>query len=60
MAIAERRMPVIPLNFAGRSYNGWIILGYAAFAVIALAAMYWASGGPGTTVADLATAAALP
>lgn len=23
MAIAERRMPVIPLNFAARSHDGW-------------------------------------
>ena len=60
MAIAERRTSVIPLNFAGRSHSGWIILGYGALAAIALAAIYWASGGPGTTLADLATTAALP
>ena len=42
MAIAERRIPVIPLNFAARSHDGGIVLGYAAFAAIALAAIFMA------------------
>ena len=43
-----------------RSYDGWIILGYAAFAVVASAAMYLASGGPGLSDADFAIAMAMP
>jgi hypothetical protein len=33
---------------------------YAAFAIIALAAIYFASGGPGVTKADLAIATVMP
>ncbi len=59
MAMVERRAG-IPLEFPARSHDGWIVIGYVALALIALAAIYWASGGPGTSVADLVTAAALP
>jgi hypothetical protein len=45
---------------AVRSFDGWIVIGYAAFALIALSAFYFASGGPSVTGADLAIAMALP
>jgi hypothetical protein len=37
-----------------------IVLGYAAFAMVALAAVYFASGGPGFSEIELAMAAVLP
>jgi hypothetical protein len=43
-----------------RSYDGSIILGYAAFAVIALVAIYFASGGPGFSASDLSAMAMMP
>jgi len=48
---------------ANRSVGGhdsWIVLGYAAFAIVALAAVYFASGGPGFSETELAMAAVLP
>lgn len=60
MEFAERRTPAVPSHFAARGYDGWIMLGYAAFAIIALAAIYFASGGPGVTEADLAIATVMP
>jgi hypothetical protein len=48
---------------ANRSVGGhdsWIVLGYAAFAIVALAAVYFASGGPGFSETELAKAAVLP
>jgi hypothetical protein len=42
------------------NYNSFIILGYAAFAVIAIAALYLASNGPGFTEAELAISTVLP
>ena len=37
-----------------------VLLGYAAFAIVALAAVYFASGGPGFSETELAMAAVLP
>jgi hypothetical protein len=45
---------------AVRSNDRWILLGYLAFAILAIIAIYFASGGPGVTEADLASAIALP
>ena len=41
-------------------YDHRIVLGYAAFAIIALAAVYFASAGPGFSETELAMAAVLP
>ncbi|WP_298876518.1 hypothetical protein [uncultured Bradyrhizobium sp.] len=41
-----------------RSYDGLIIFGYVAFSIVMLAAIYFASGGPGFT--DLSAMAAMP
>jgi hypothetical protein len=41
-------------------YDRRIALGYAAFAVVALAAVYFASGGSGFSETELAMAAVLP
>ena len=48
---------------ANRSVGGhdsWIVLGYAAFAIVALTAVYFASGGSGFSETELAMAAVLP
>jgi hypothetical protein len=47
-------------HLAIRSYDRWILLGYVAFAILAIAAIYFASGRPGVTEADLVSAIALP
>ena len=47
-------------HLAVRSYDRWILLGYVAFAILAIIAIYFASGGPGVTDADLVSAIALP
>ena len=47
-------------HLAVRSYDRWILLGYVAFAILAIIAIYFASGGPGVTEADLVSAMALP
>jgi len=41
-------------------YDRRIVLGYAAFAIVALAAVCFASGGSGFSETELATAAVLP
>ena len=46
-------------RFVG-DYDRRIVLGYAAFAIVALAAVYFASGGSGFSETELATAAVLP
>ena len=46
--------------FAAHNYNSLAILGYAAFAIVAIAALYFASIGPGHTEAELAMAAVFP
>ena len=58
MAIAEHT--VLQSHLAIRSYDRWILLGYVAFAILAIIAIYFASGGPGVTEADLLSAMALP
>ena len=58
MNIAEH--PVIRLHFAGLTHNHWIRVGYIAFALIAVATIYFASTGSGLTEAELAMAAVWP
>jgi hypothetical protein len=43
-----------------RDYDGWIIFGYAVLSIVAIAAIYLAAGGPGTSEADIASAVVLP
>jgi hypothetical protein len=40
--------------------NSLIILGYVTFAIVAIAALYFASSGPGLTEAELAIATVFP
>ena len=47
-------------HLAVRSYDRWILLGYVAFTILAIIAIYFASGRPGVTEADLLSAMALP
>jgi hypothetical protein len=47
-------------HLAVGGYDRRIILGYVAFAVVALAAVYFACGGPGVTESQLAIATVLP
>ena len=47
-------------HLAVRNYDGLIMLGYVAFAIVAIAVLYIASSGPGFTAAELAIATALP
>ncbi|MGY4285519.1 hypothetical protein ACVWXO_004739 [Bradyrhizobium sp. LM2.7] len=47
-------------QYAVRNLDGWIVIGYAAFAVVALVAIYFASGGPGIADADLTALTVLP
>ena len=42
------------------NYNSFIILGYAALAIVAVAALYFAYIGPGFTEAELAISTVLP
>jgi hypothetical protein len=57
MDIAHRSQSVPSLV---RSHDGLIILSYAAFAVIALVAIYFASGGPSFAGPDLSVMAMMP
>jgi hypothetical protein len=41
-------------------YDRRIVLAYTALAIVALAAVYFASGGPGLTKSELAIATILP
>jgi hypothetical protein len=43
-----------------RNYDGLIVLGYIAFAIVAIVVLYIASSGPGVTEAELAIATVLP
>jgi hypothetical protein len=54
MEMAERT--AVAQQSGVRTYDVWIIVGYAAFAVLTIAATYLASGGPGVTSAELANA----
>jgi len=42
------------------NYNSFIILGYVGLAIVAIAALYFASNGPGFTEAALAISTVLP
>jgi hypothetical protein len=50
----------IRLHSAVRNYDGLIMLGYVAFAIVAIAVVYIASSGPGVTEAELAITTVLP
>ena len=58
MAIAEQAAS--RSHLASHSYDRWILVGYLAFAILAIAAIYFASGQPGFTKADPLGAIALP
>ena len=58
MAIAEHT--AFRSHLADRSNDRWILLGYLALAILAIAAIYFASVQPGFTEADLVSAIALP
>ncbi len=45
-------------HLAARNYDGLIVL--VAFATVAIAALYLASGGPGLTEAEMAMATVFP
>jgi len=45
---------------AVRNYDGLIMLGYLAFAIVAIVVLFIASSGPGVTEAELAIATVLP
>jgi len=57
MELAERA-PALPLSSHIRSYDGWIVFGYAIFSIVVVIAICFAAGG---TAADteLAIAAAM-
>jgi hypothetical protein len=58
MAIAEHT--AFRSHLAVRSNDRWILLGYLALAILAIAAIYFASTQPGFTEADLVRTIALP
>ena len=58
MAIAEHT--AFQSHLPIRSYDRWILLGYVAFAILAIVAIYFASTQPGFTEADLVRTVALP
>jgi hypothetical protein len=60
MTISEQTPAPPPSYFRVRRYDGCIRFGYAAFGIILLATIWYASGGPGLPDADLALAMALP
>ena len=61
MDIAERaHSHVLSPRAAVRNCDGWIIAGYAAFAIAACVAIFFAAGGPGMSDADLAVMAGMP
>jgi hypothetical protein len=47
-------------HLAVRNHDGLIMLGYVVFAIVAIALLYLASGGPGVTETELAIATVLP
>jgi hypothetical protein len=47
-------------HLAIRNYDRLIMLGYGAITIVAIAALYIASSGPGVTEAELAAATVLP
>ena len=61
MDIAERaHAHVLSPRSAVRNYDGWIIAGYVAFAIVACVAIYFAGTGPGTSNGDFAIMAGMP
>jgi hypothetical protein len=58
MEITDRT--AIRSHLAIRNYNGLIMLGYVAFAIIAITVLYIASSGPGVTESELAVATVFP
>ena len=58
MEITEHTTIRSPL--AVRNYDGLIVLGYIAFAIVAIVVLYIASSGPGVTEAEFAIATVLP
>ena len=59
MEIANPRS-AIRSELAIRNHQGWIMVGYALLAMVAIAAICFAAIQPGGTQADLAIATALP
>ncbi|MDH6260112.1 hypothetical protein [Bradyrhizobium sp. BR13661] len=51
---------VLSPQSAVRNYDGWIVAGYLAFAVIACVAIYFAGTGPGMSDGDFAIMAGMP
>lgn len=47
-------------HLAVRNYDGLIMFGYIAIAIVAIGLLYLASSGPGITEAELAVATILP
>lgn len=47
-------------DLAPRNYDGLLLLGYAALAVLALAAIYLAAAGPDLAGGDFTAAAVMP
>ena len=43
-----------------RDHDGWIMFGYAALAIVAIAAIYLGASGPGASEAEIASAVVLP
>jgi hypothetical protein len=58
MEIADHN--AIRSQLIARHHIGLIMLGYAAFAIVAIAMLYLASIGPGITEAELAMATVFP
>jgi hypothetical protein len=51
---------VIQTYLAVRNSDRLITLGYVAFAIVAIAVLFFASSGPGVTEVELAIATVLP
>jgi hypothetical protein len=47
-------------HLAVRNCDGLMMFGYVAFAIVAIALLYFVSSGPGVTEAELAVATVLP
>jgi hypothetical protein len=58
MQFVERT--AIQSHLAVVDYDRRIMLGYVVFAIVALVAVYFASGGPGVTETELSIATVLP
>jgi hypothetical protein len=58
MKIADHA--AIQSHLVVRNYDRLVTLKYVALAIVAVAVLYFASGGPGVTEAELAIATVLP